>query len=239
MSKRLIHIGTSAAIAGLFLTALNPVNSTKLKLAWLACLVGLWAGLTILSWRQKRLRIIFLTIPLLAGNPFLLPASPINRDELRAEYLRQLSSFEGTKYFWGGETKRGIDCSGLPRRALRNALLSYGFQNLNGTAFRSFLEHWWFDASAKALSQGYRDYTTPLTTTGTIREMSYDNLIPGDLAVTQDGIHILAYLGDGLWIQADPGIGAVATLPGRTEDNNWFDTPVTTHRWQLLEKNDQ
>jgi hypothetical protein len=45
---------------------------------------------------------------------------------------------------------------------------------------------------------------------------------------------ILAYVGNGLWIQADPGIGSVATLNGRTSNNRWFDTPVTTHRWQLL-----
>jgi hypothetical protein len=64
--------------------------------------------------------------------------------------------------------------------------------------------------------------------------MSYAGLVPGDLAVTTSGIHILAYAGDEQWIQADPGIGAVATLSGRTADNRWFDTPVTTHRWQLF-----
>jgi hypothetical protein len=35
-------------------------------------------------------------------------------------------------------------------------------------------------------------------------------------------------------IQADPGIGSVATLPGRTSDNGWFRSPVTTHRWSLF-----
>jgi hypothetical protein len=55
--------------------------------------------------------------------------------------------------------------------------------------------------------------------------------------VTTSGIHILAYTGDGQWIQADPGIGAVATLDGRTDDNGWFGAPVTTHRWQLLAQN--
>jgi hypothetical protein len=54
------------------------------------------------------------------------------------------------------------------------------------------------------------------------------------LAVTVSGVHILVYAGDERRIQADPKIGSVATLNGRSSDNDWFDTPVTTHRWQLF-----
>ncbi len=49
------------------------------------------------------------------------------------------------------------------------------------------------------------------------------------LPSTTNGVHVLAYLGNGKWIQADPGIGAVATLVGRTDDNGWFRAPVTVH----------
>jgi len=35
-------------------------------------------------------------------------------------------------------------------------------------------------------------------------------------------------------MQADPGIGSVATLAGREDQNYWLETLVTTHRWQLL-----
>ena len=103
------------------------------------------------------------------------------------------SPHEAILDYWGGESSRGIDCSGLPRRALRDALLAYGIRNLNGRAFRGYVEQWWFDASARALGEGYRDYTSPLGATGTIQEMDYGGLVPGDLAVTTSGVHILAY----------------------------------------------
>ena len=175
-----------------------------------------------------------LILPLLAAIPFILPEGKIDSNELRQDYVRRMTDFAGTKYFWGGESSRGIDCSGLPRRALRDALLAYGVRHFNGGAFRAYLEQWWFDASAQALGEGYRDYTSPLGITGTIHEMDYRDLAPGDLAVTTRGVHVLAYAGDGRWIQADPGFGAVVTLDGRTGDNKWFLVPVTTHRWRLL-----
>ena len=102
------------------------------------------------------------------------------------------------------------------------------------SALRAWAEQWWFDASAKALGEGYRDYTELVGVEGKIREMNYEGLMPGDLAVTNGGAHILAYAGDGKWIQADPGIGSVATLDGRKDKNGWFTVPVTTHRWSLL-----
>lgn len=234
MWRRLLLICTVGALAGIFVIPLNPVNSKILKLAFLGCLVGSWLGITMLTWNRKPLRVVALILPWLAAFPFLLPSGKIDEAELRESYVRRMAEFEGTKYFWGGESRRGIDCSGLPRRAFRDALLVYGVQHLNGRAFRTYLEQWWFDTSAKALGAGYRNFTVPIGTTGTIREMDYTGLVPGDLAVTTSGVHILAYAGNGKWIQADPSIGAVATLDGRTAANGWFRVPVTTHRWQLL-----
>jgi len=234
MWRRLILICTLGAVAGIFVIPLNPVNSKILQLAFLGCVVGAWIGCTTLSWKREPLRVAALILPVLAAIPFILPGSKIDANELRQDYVRRMAEFEGTKYFWGGESSRGIDCSGLPRRAFRDALLAYGARHFNGRAFRGYVEQWWFDASARALGEGYRDYTSPVGITGTIQEMDYRDLAPGDLAVTTSGVHVLAYAGDGRWIQADPGKGAVVTLDGRTGDNGWFHTPVTIHRWQLL-----
>lgn len=234
MWRRLILIFTLGAFTGIIAIPLNPVNSKILNLGFLSCVAGAWIGFTILSWKQKLWRKALLILPLLAGIPFVLPSGAIDRDELRKDYVRRMAEFEGAEYHWGGESSRGIDCSGLPRRAFRDSLLAYSIRHYNGGAFRSYVEHWWFDASAKALGEGYRAYTRPIGTSGTIHEMDYRDLAPGDLAVTTGGVHVLAYMGEGRWIQADPGIGAVATLDGRADENSWFLKPVSTHQWRLL-----
>lgn len=234
--KRLVLIISIGSLAGIFLIPLNPVNSKLPKLAFLSCVLGVWLGFVIFGWARKPVRCVALLLPMLVAIPFTLPGGEIDTDELRNDYLKRMAEFEDTKYFWGGESERGIDCSGLPRRALRDALLAYGFKHYNGDAFRKYVGQWWYDASARALAEGYRDYTSPLDVTGTIQEMNYDTLVPGDLAVTTNGVHILAYVGNEKWIQADPSIGKVATLNGRKDDNTWFRVPVTTHRWKVLEK---
>ena len=233
--RRLILIGTLGAVAGVCLIPLNPVNSKFLKLAWLCMIAGAWAGFLLLLWKRSYARIALFMLPIFLVIPFFLTGSGIDGNELRADYVRRMAAFEGANYYWGGESARGIDCSGLPRRAFRDALLSYGIRHADGSALRAYLEQWWFDASARALGEGYRDYTQSLNSTGTIREMDYTDLDPGDLAVTTSGIHMLAYFGDGKWIQADPAIGSVVVLEGRESENAWFRAPVTMHRWSLLQ----
>jgi len=233
--RRLVLIGSLGALIGIFVIPLNPVSSTILKLAFLGSIVGAWLGVTILSWRRNMLRWIVLIVPFLALIPWILPGREIDANELRNDYVQRMIEFKGTTYYWGGESARGIDCSGLPRRALRDSLFAYGVRHANGRAFRIYAEQWWFDASAKALGEGYRNYTNPVGIEGTIQEMSYKDLLPGDLAVSTNGLHVLAYLGNDRWIQASPGIGSVVILHGRKDQNGWFCAPVTTHRWQILE----
>ncbi len=234
MFRRLTLIFTLGALGGIVVISSNPVSSKILNMVLLGCVIGAWIGITILVWNRKPLRVVALILPLLAAIPFILPGTTIDAEELRQDYVKRMLDFEGTKYHWGGESGRGIDCSGLPRRALRDALLDYGGKHLNGRAFRLYAEQWWFDASARALGEGYREYTVPVATSGTIREMDYRGLMPGDLAVTKSGVHVIAYAGDDRWVQADPELGAVATLNGRQDDNGWFHSQVTTHRWKLL-----
>ena len=47
-------------------------------------------------------------------------------------------------------------------------------------------------------------------------------------------VHILAYLGDRQWIEADPGVHRVITVTVPTE-NGWFHGPMKILRWQILQ----
>lgn len=231
---RYIAIFTVAALVAVVVIWLNPVNSTLNRLVFLLGMDVVWFGALLLSWKWKWCRIGLLLLALVSVIPFLLPGRAINQEELRSSYLKHMAEFEGTTYHWGGESSRGIDCSGLPRRALRDALLEYGIKHADGGAFRMLAQQWWFDTSAEALGQGYRGFTENLEKKGKISEMSYKDLQPGDLAVTTSGVHVIVYIGDEQWIQADPGIGNVATLNGRIDKNPWFKVPVTLHRWSVL-----
>jgi len=234
VNRRLLVGLTIVAGAGSLAILLYPVASTALRVGLVVGLGAAWLGLLILWWSRRFARAALLSVPVVLTIPFLLPARPIERETLRRDYVERMTSLEGTQYVWGGESPLGIDCSGLPRYALRQALFSYGFRNLDGGSFRKGLELWWFDASARALGEGYRQDTTPLPVAGTLESMDYSELAPGDLAVTSDGAHVLAYAGGESWTQADPGIGAVATLNGRTGKNAWFRSRVTVHRWTVF-----
>jgi len=118
---------------------------------------------------------------------------------------------------------------------LRLAYLELGFKTLNGACIREYFRQWWYDASAKALSQGYRGYTVPLGLEGQVKTADYSKLEPGDLAITRSGIHVMVYLGDGNWIQAEPGILRVLVLNGIQSNNQWFKTPVRFYRWSAFQ----
>lgn len=233
--RRLLLILTLGATVALFVLPFNPVNDTLSKLTYLTAVFIAFIGSLLLLWRFPRFRFLPVLIAGLISLPFLLPGRPVDPSDLHETYIDELRNFEGCPYHWGGESRFGIDCSGLPRRSLINALMRRGIAGLNASALRHAAGLWWYDASAKALSEGYRDETIPLGNDGKLRELDLAKLSTGDLAVTQGGAHMLVYLGDGNWIQADPGVGNVITENALRDSNPWFSYRVTTHRWRVFE----
>ncbi len=232
-SNRKLH---AAWIAGIILAAacaLSPIHDRLWQAGFFIGLVTAWAAARRLLENRRLPRLVLTGIPLLAVVPFLLPGKPLDAAALRDDYVGRLVSYEGTRYVWGGENSLGIDCSGLPRRALRDALWAQGVRHANGTAFRMWLDQWWFDEGAHAMGQGYRGQTRGIGVSGPLWEMSHLPLQPGDLAVKSDANHVVVYLGNGEWIEADPTMGKVHRWVSKPEDGPWYEH-MTAHRWAVL-----
>lgn len=156
-------IGGLAGLAGFVVW---PFHDGVQRYGLILSFTAAWtAGLWFLR-RRKVLRIVVLALPVLMAAPFCLPGKPIDARKLRERYVATLGEGEGALYLWGGEGHHATDCSGLPRRALRDALWAEGWENRNGAVFREWARQWWFDTSAKALGENYRGFTWPLGIAG-------------------------------------------------------------------------
>ncbi len=161
---------------------------------------------------------------------------PIDRQHLRQTYLARLKSFTGAYYIWGGESHLGIDCSGLARTALWEAMLVDGIGKGNprllGVRFWSF---WWHDVGANDLEKGTYGYTHVIGHADKLAGFDTHALQPGDMAVAAHD-HVLIFLGGNRWIEASPNDGKVvsnAALPGSRRE--YFLHPVTLVRWRMLD----
>jgi hypothetical protein len=211
----------------------HPVSIGILRLLVAASVPFLWLLGIFLVRRKRALAAAVALLGVFVIVFSALPGRTVAPADLRTEYVRQLNRYNGTRYVWGGENGRGIDCSGLVRRALINAHMRIAVTTANPAALRRACQLWWYDCSALAMRDQYRDFTTPVFRAESINSITSPLLRPGDLAVTASGIHVLAYLGDQKWIQAEPGIMKVITLTA-PDENGWMKQPVHIMRWSNM-----
>ena len=199
--------------------------------------MGLLAtGLLMLWWRYRLLRWTLLGLYGIAGAFLALPGhGDYDRPALRQEVARALQRYEGVRYIWGGENALGIDCSGLVRRGTIDGTFLYGIRTLNPLLARKALALWWNDVSAQEMGAGARHEARKITEEKTLALLDDKNLHPGDFAITRDGIHALAYLGDHVWIEADPAERKVIRLNARNAKSAWVQVPVSLLRWRFLD----
>lgn len=224
---------TLLAMVGLI--AAFPVAYSTTRLILLLCVVSLWLWGVILVRRRKLVVSLAVMLPIAFVLWLSFPGHPADPAALRREYVQCLQGYKGSLYVWGGENRIGIDCSGLVRRGLINANVRLGVITLNPRLFRNAMSLWWNDCSARALRDEYRGLTTRLSNATSINSIAEGSILPGDLAITANGVHVLAYLGGTTWIEADPDELRVITVDTPSK-NMWFTTPVQVVRWSQIKE---
>lgn len=212
-----------------------PINSLPLRVGLLGLTL---AALASFLWRfrkQKWLLRSSVALAVLVVAFLICPGRQTDPPSLRNAYLSSLRTYEDSPFFWGGENKLGVDCSGLVRAGLIKASAEEGLRTLNPGLVRFSLSLWWHDCSAKALSEEYRGLTKKITSSASINFLESSKIQPGDIAVTGSGVHVLAFLGKDEWIEADPGLKKVVIVKTPAKANPWFDEPVHVMRWTELE----
>ncbi|MBM3473126.1 MAG: NlpC/P60 family protein [Armatimonadetes bacterium] len=232
--RRWTKVGWGISWGVAVLAWLWPVNEAPIRLLLLLGLAGVWLGTLLLFWRHRWAR--YPVIATVALGVFLAaPGGGSSTGRLRSEYIRCLRAYTGARYLWGGESHLAIDCSGLVRRGLIDANLRVRFASGDPALARRAISMWWFDSSARALRDGYRGLTRPVAEAKKLNGFDHAGLLPGDLACTADGVHVLAYVGAKTWVSAAPG-RTVKEFRAEPPNEGWFEVPVKIVRWRQLDE---
>jgi hypothetical protein len=217
------------ALVGLIIC---PVRTSLIRVALIFLSFTLWIRLLILARKHAVVRNALIVVSIAAGLFFSFPIHrPIDARSLRRTYVNELQRYNQVHYVYGGENFCGIDCSGLVRAAMINSLFKDGVASLNPVMLRSAVSLWWHDANAVQLGNGARGFTLLLGNGDPITLRRAHDLLPGDLAVTTSGSHVLAYLGGDQWIEADPGVARVHVVELATSPIAGEEVRIVRWRW--------
>jgi hypothetical protein len=146
LTRRLLWLLWVAAIASFLGVWLAPVSNRITRFGGVLLLLVCWFGLLSLTWRHHRIRIGLLVITGLSAGFLIIPAPTRSVSQmLRQDYLAGLRRYMGVTYYCGGESFKGIDCSGLIRRGLIDSAFCRGVWSLNPELVRYAIWLWWHD----------------------------------------------------------------------------------------------
>lgn len=235
ISNRFHIIAVTALSIASILLLLNPINRKSTNLLMILSLIVLWMYILFLCRKNKAIMTVLILLPAILSSLLFLNGPTIDKGIIRNEYIKSLKKYDGTRYLWGGETSLGIDCSGLVRRGLIDTYIRLGIVIFSPQYIRKGLYLWFNDMSTEALGSEYKNQTILILSEQTLNTLDYEKLKEGDIMVTANGIHTMAYIGNQEWIQADPTQRKVLILKAPNENNSWYKAPSNILRWKALE----
>lgn len=209
------------AAAGITVLSQSVVTTTLTRVGLLACIA---ATALALKKHPRRLAafLAILAIPS-AAVAFWQANGRIPAEEEGRRAARAALNYEGVEYVRGGESSRGIDCSGLIRRAYIDATLATAWRDASPAHLRRAINWWWRDTTAREFENKPPVNGRRLAETAHLHGPLPASLRPGDVAIVAAGAHVLLYLGDNRWIQADPSEHRVVVNDAAKDDNIWLD----------------
>lgn len=222
------------ATLGVVVVSIHPVASLRSRVTLIVCVLTLLVLAAHRLRRRPRLRFLVPGLTAIAAVATLAPirASMDAGEEGRAAAKAALA-YEGVGYVWGGESARGIDCSGLVRRAYIDAALHTAFTRGSPAHLRRAMHWWWSDTTAREFETAPPVSGERIGVLPNLRGNMPDTLRPGDLAIVTSGAHVLLYLGEHRWIQADPSAHRVNISDSRSDRNTWLDGSAVLLRPRL------
>lgn len=212
-----------------------PIATTLTRVAELSALALVTLCVATLAWPDRRARRVVFGVLAVVLACFASPwGGTVTAAEERAGIARAALAYADVSYVWGGESPRGIDCSGLIRRAYQDAALTLAVTHLSSQHLRRAARLWLFDQPAKDFEGHAPIDGQRLSQQQNLVGTSPDTLQTGDLAVVAGGLHVLLYLGDSRWIQADPSLHRVHDDDARTSRNVWLREPAVLLRPAFL-----